>query len=110
MYVDACNEKDKSVRYMQLKLREFMQKNVQMLPGKAFDQIEDIITQSTVVGYDSSKAANSVVYSQKVPGQHRKMSQVYQNIQRIENAESKNDNYLNDIKKSLETIRERQRK
>jgi len=38
------------------------------LPGKAFDQIEDIITQSTVVGYDSSKAANSVVYSQKVPG------------------------------------------
>jgi hypothetical protein len=38
------------------------------------------------------------------------MSQVYQNIQRIENAESKNYNYLNDIKKSLETIRERQRK
>ena len=37
MYVEACNEKDKSVRYMQLKLREFMQKNVQLLPGKAFN-------------------------------------------------------------------------
>lgn len=81
-----------------------MQKNIQQLPSNAFTQIEEIITQAS--SQESTKPANSVI-AQKVPGQHRKMSQVYQNIQKLEQADSKTDSLINDLKKSLETIRER---
>ena len=40
---DELDEKQKELRALQLGLREFLQRNIEALPSKFFEQIEDII-------------------------------------------------------------------
>ena len=64
--------KNKELKHYEVKLREFMQKNMDTLPPNSFEQIEDIISTSTTAS----------VMPAIERGPPRRMASHYKNIQR----------------------------
>lgn len=48
-------EKDKEIKMHQVKLREFMQKNLDNLPVKAFDEIEGIMQAEETLNQSTTR-------------------------------------------------------
>ena len=91
-------DREKEIQGQQLKLREFMQKNIQHLQPGLFDQIEDIITQTEPEGLKKARRGSMPPPQIK---QTRQMAETYKTIQKNRDFEQRAQQSL------LEMIQER---
>jgi hypothetical protein len=70
-------EKEKEVKLLQIKLREFLQKNMTELPVSTFEQIEDIIEAPSQI-----KQRNGDIYGTKSAPKKR-MAETYKRVKEI---------------------------
>ena len=74
-------EREKEIKIQQLKLREFMQKNIQQLPARSFDAIEDIIVSKA--NKDLQNAVEKDVFGLKQIQQNRRMAGAYRQMREL---------------------------
>lgn len=66
-------EKDKEIKLLHIKLREFLQRNMKELPIKSFDEIENIIGEPRKMA-DTYKRVREIAH--KKAGSEQEMDQI----------------------------------
>jgi len=90
--VSTIAEKDKEIKLQQIKLREFLQKNMRDLPLKTFDEIENIMEYNP-------DSLNEDVYGTKNKGgtQTRRMADTYKRVREIASKYANSDQEMEDM-------------